>query len=158
MLQYSVNNLLIFSYQHAAAGFVCTAGVWSQASAQVSQWLTFKVREEEAPDGSAPSQMAPNCLADPCQPLSEMRAGGPVMSSAFDGEDKRRSRPTFANVSTAPTDVWQTGACTDTRECKWSCYHHHHRHHVQKASVGGGVREPYHSLRHRRLSERTSIN
>lgn len=92
-LQYSVNNLLIFSFQHAAGWRLASPltvqlrfGLRPQVEFSESHrsGLSFKLHKEEMPDRSVLSQTAPNRLADPCQPLFEMRAEGPVMSSAFD--------------------------------------------------------------------------
>lgn len=144
-----------------------SSGLFSLLSfSKVVSLLTFKVHKEQTSDGSALSQMAPNRLTDPCQPLW-CKLWGPIMSSASDTRDKWCSQPTFKNIRKSQMDVWQADASTDMEIQIELLYHHCHRHvHVHwfpkkkkkiEASTGW-LRMPYHLRRHWRLSERTSIN
>lgn len=77
---------------------------------------------------------------DPCQPVSEKWAWGPVKSSGFDTQDKC-PQLTFVNSGSLPMAVWHTHLCTGAEETNYLCYHHHHHHQVhmrcfQKANVG----------------------
>lgn len=114
--------------------------------------------EEETCDRSVASHMAFTPPASSCQPLplSESRAGGPRMSSAFDTEDKWRSQPPFWRIRMLPMDVWLTGWHTgiqmellssSSRSCP-----------VIPKGKWMAIREPQSWRRRRHLSQLTSIN